>query len=369
MKQRLSLALSAAFVLAVLGMTPLGSAAVTARASARGILATGPVVFGASVNYRVGAGPNYIAAADLNRDGKPDLVTANGDFVDGPPARGNVSVLLGGAGGSFQNAVDYDAGGLPLAVAIGDLNGDGNPDLATPNGGYNTVSVLLGKGDGTFGTKTDFAAPTDPTGIAIADLNGDGKPDLAAASQDTNQVSVLLGNGNGTFGAATRYPAGSQASFVAAGDLNGDGRPDLVTGDAGAAKISVLLGKGDGTLQPPVDYAVQANQYPSVAIGDLNADGKPDLVASNHEANTVSVLLGNGDGTFQPAVNYRVGTGHTPGRTGRPERRQPAGPRHRQPRHKRRLSATWGRRRKLRLGCERYDGELAAVGRARRFQR
>ena len=211
--------------------------------------------------------------------------------------------------------MDYAVSGTPSGVAIGDLNGDGNPDLATPNGSDNTVSVLLGNGNGTFGTKTDFAAPTDPFGIVIADLNGDAKPDLAASSRDTNQVSVLLGNGNGTFGAATHYPTGVQPSFVAAGDLNGDGKPDLVTADAGAAKVSVLLGNGDGTLQPPVDYAVDTNPYASVAIGDLNGDGKPDLVASNHDGNggrgSASVLLGNGNGTFQPAVNYPVPVGST----------------------------------------------------------
>ena len=290
---------STAFVLAVFGVTLLGFAAVSAAQT---------LLFGAPSNYRVSAFPNFIAAAaDLNRDGKPDLVTANSDIGFGSPAPANVSVILASGGGRFQSGVDYAVSGTPWAVAIGDLNGDSNPDLATANGLSDTVSVLLGKGDGTFGTKTNFAAPTDATGIAIADLSGDGKPDLAASSQDTNQVSVLLGNGNGTFGAATRYPAGSQASFVAAGDLNGDGKADVVTAGFGSAQVSVLLGKGDGTLQPPVDYVVQANQYPSVAIGDLNADGKPDLATSNHEANTISVLLGNGDGTFQPAVNYAAG--------------------------------------------------------------
>ena len=270
MRHHLLLA-SAAFVLAVFGMTLLGFAAVDA-----GVSAATALLFGAPANYRVSAFPNFIAAAaDLNRDGKPDLVTANSDIGFGSAAPANVSVLLASGGGRFQNGVDYAVSGTPWAVAIGDLNGDGNPDLATPNGLSDTVSVLLGKGDGTFGTKTNFAAPTDPTGIAIADLNGDGKPDLAASSEGTNQVSVLLGNGNGTFGAATRYPAGSQASFVAAGDLNGDGKADVVTAGFGSAQVSVLLGNGDGTLQPPVDYAVQTNQYPSVAIGDLNADGSP----------------------------------------------------------------------------------------------
>ena len=82
-------------------------------------------------------------------------------------------------------------------MAIGDLNGDGKPDLAVANYGSNTVSVLLGNGDGGFGAKTDFATGSDPYSVAIGDLNGDGKPDLAVANSSSNTVSVLLGNGDG----------------------------------------------------------------------------------------------------------------------------------------------------------------------------
>ena len=89
-------------------------------------------------------------------------------------------------------------------MAIGDLNGDGRPDLAAANYAANTVSVLLGNGDGTFGAKTDFATGTSPRSVAIGDLNGDGKPDLAVANSGSNTVSVLLGNGDGTFGTQDR---------------------------------------------------------------------------------------------------------------------------------------------------------------------
>ena len=96
-------------------------------------------------------------------------------------------------------------------MAIGDVNGDGKPDLAVANYGSNTVSVLLGNGAGGFGAKTDFATGTGPHSVAIGDLNGDGKPDLAVANDGSNTVSVLLGNGAGGFGAKTDFATGSDS--------------------------------------------------------------------------------------------------------------------------------------------------------------
>src|SRR5437867_3097436 len=89
----------------------------------------------------------------------------------------------------------FDTGGDPQSVAIGDLNGDGRPDLAVANGGCNTVSVLLGNGNGTVGPKNDYGTGNYPYSVAIGDLNGDGKPDLAVANAYSYTVSVLLGNG------------------------------------------------------------------------------------------------------------------------------------------------------------------------------
>src|SRR5205823_5392127 len=103
-------------------------------------------------------------------------------------------------------------------VAIGDLNGDGKPDLAVANLYPSTVSVLLGNGDGTFGAKTDF----DGGGywVATGDLNGDGKPDLAVANFGYARVSVLIGNGDGTFGARSDYATGVAPAAVVIGELN-----------------------------------------------------------------------------------------------------------------------------------------------------
>src|SRR2546429_58155 len=138
------------------------------------------------------AEPRSTAVGDFNRDGVPDLAGAHS-------ASNDISVLLGTGDGSFQTARSFAAGSGPLYMAMGDVNGDGRPDLAVTNFdsnllGPNTVSVLLGNGDGTFRGATAFGAGADPVSVAIGDVNGDGRPDLMVANFISNNVSVLINN-------------------------------------------------------------------------------------------------------------------------------------------------------------------------------
>lgn len=272
-----------------------------------------------------------VAIRDVNGDGKPDLIVGNECQTLGGcgDQKGVLSVWLGNGDGTFQNPVDYySAGGETLATVIGDLNGDGIPDIAAtdlvaPSFGFDSeVSVLLGNGDGTFQPANGFdSGGRAPFSVAMGDLNGDGKADLAVVNAVSSSLSLLLGNGDGTFQAPVSYAAGVSSPYsVAVGDLNGDGKSDVVLGNACPpydceGTVSVWLGNGDGTMQAPVSYETSGRDAISIAIGDLNGDGHPELVVANYckargrcvGDGLVSVLTGNGDGTFQASVKYDTG--------------------------------------------------------------
>jgi len=219
---------------------------------------------------------------------------------------GNVSVLLGNGDGTFQPAVSYLTQGTDtFSIAVADLNGDGKPDMVAAcsctgdcERDPGIASVLLGNGDGTFRPAVlyQFVSSAGPQFVAIADLNRDGKPDLLAA--DNLGVEVLLGNGDGTFGTPQAYSSGGEAVSVTVGDVNGDGKLDALV--ANGSSMAVLLGNGDGTFQPPM-MPIFTGIVTAVAVGDVNGDGKPDLILTPNGG--VTVLLGNGDGTFQAAAN------------------------------------------------------------------
>ena len=284
------------------------------------LLGNGTGTFQAVVPYSTGtnSGPISIAVADVSGDGKPDLLTANS-------STGTAGVLLGNGNGTFQAVVSYSTGpsSNPYSIAVADVNGDGKPDLLTANAISNggTAGVLLGNGNGTFQPVVSYFTGTFslPISIAVADVNGDGKPDLLTANStnNTSTAGVLLGNGNGTFQAIVLYstgPVGSAPESIAVADVNGDGKPDLLTANSSTSNSAgVLLGNGNGTFQPVVSYSTGTGSFPiSIAVADVNGDGKPDLLTANNNTSTAGVLLGNGNGTFQAVVPYSTGTGSDP---------------------------------------------------------
>ena len=259
--------------------------------------------FASANNFSVGAGAIEVASADLNGDGKADLVVTDG--------LRSAYVVLGNGDGTFGPSSAIPLHNDPRGIAIADLNGDGILDLAIaifgpPNNSQGEVAILIGVGDGSFAPPVFYGLTHNGVRLVATDLNHDGKLDLAVAvqhfSNEKNGLAVLLGNGDGTFqNAVTSVPGDS--SDVAASDFNADGNVDLVLAGHYSDEVRVVLGNGDGTFQSPTEYPTEGAAE-TVATADLNGDSVPDLlVGGDHTA----VLLGNGDGSFESAVLYAVG--------------------------------------------------------------
>jgi hypothetical protein len=250
--------------------------------------------------------PVDVESADLNGDGKLDLVVVN-------QGTNTVSVFLGNEDGTFQGAANYTVGATPNAAVITDVNGDGFPDIIVANQGTDTLSVLLGTGSGTFLAAQSVITLSGPHSLAVADINGDGRPDIVVTSTNHNMVDVALNNGTSTFfDAPTAYTPPGTTKGLVIGDFNGDGFADVAVANytSSANYVSVFLGNGDGTLQLAVNYTTGVSPV-DVATADFNGDGFLDLAVANKGDNTVSVLLGTGTGTFNAAVAYPAGTGPT----------------------------------------------------------
>jgi len=280
-------------------------------------VAQAQVSFSAPATYTTRGFDQGIVTADFNGDGRPDLATASS-------GNNAVSVLLQSStiAGTFSASTNYGSGGsFNPVLAVGDLNGDGRPDLATINQSSNTVGVLLNSATtpGTFAAAVTYGtAGNDGRGIAIADMNGDGRLDLVIANGTT--VGILLNSATtpGTFGTAATYSGGGATlDELLVGDLNGDGRPDVVVGSRTATTVSVLLNSATtpGTLGTASPYTVGNSGYlRGVALGDLNNDGRLDIAVSNYNDRTISVLLNSATapGTFLPTTNYATGSTQGP---------------------------------------------------------
>lgn len=261
--------------------------------------------FAVPQTFSTGTGPASVAGSDINADGRPDLVVAN-------VGSNSVSVLLnssvlGTSAPTFAAQQSFATGVGPVAVIAADINSDGRPDLVATNWSGNTgntLSVLLNTtdagGSAAFSTQQVFAAQQAPYDIASADLNGDGRVDLAVTNQNSNSVSVLLnttarGAASASFAAQQAFAAGSKPQSVAIADMNGDGKADLVVADhANVGTINVLRNTtAPGAATPGFAAAqtlsVAANPV-SVRAADMNGDGIPDIVVTSYTDYTISVL-------------------------------------------------------------------------------
>ena len=222
-----------------------------------------------SVFERDDGSPSAIAAGDLNGDGLPDLAIA--------AETGDVKVRLSKGDGTFEDAKTITEDGDPNSISIADINGDNRLDLIVTEADTDKLSVVRGKGNGKFRKATLYDVGDRPVDNTVADFNSDGFPDVAVANSSSNDISVLLNDGNGKLQKPTHYKVGTSPDNMAVADFNGDAILDLAVGVSG--EIAILQGNGDGTFEK--DSIIDEIDADSLAVGDLNQDGSADLVVGS----------------------------------------------------------------------------------------
>jgi hypothetical protein len=248
-------------------------------------------------------GPNSVTVGDLNSDGVPDIVTANGN---------EVSVLVGAEGGNFTPQQRFAAGSGARAVTLADLTQDNNLDVIVVNFSTDRASVLRGLGTGALAAAVSVAVGDGPVSVVVTDVNRDGVLDLVTANQNSRDLSVRQGTGGGAFAPEQRVNVGDIPRWVTAGDLTGDGIVDLVASITQGSvfqavhKLITLAGRGDGAFGSVQETEVGAELL-FVAVADVNADSVLDVAGVPELASAVSLFLGKGDGAFETVERLRNG--------------------------------------------------------------
>lgn len=276
-------------------------------------LGNGDGTFQAHSTYFSPVAVDRISIGDFNGDGIRDVAAIR---AESGALQGAISIFLGNSNGSFGAPVSYASGGAfrPGQIKVADLNRDGRDDLVVSDFTNGTMRVLSGDGNGSFGAVVSYSTGgVQPTNFEISDLNNDGFLDIVSKSFGgfTQPLNILLGNSDGSFKAAVQYGDRGGEGTLVIRDFNDDGKLDAITSDYSSGIIYLSLGNGDGSfgaMATVFGIGVSAINV-QVMAQDLNDDGILDLISSNYATGVTTTLLGNGDGSFRSAGTYALTTG------------------------------------------------------------
>ncbi len=248
-----------------------------------------------SAQYPLGPDVYGMAAGDLNGDGKADVVTASALSPN------SISVFYNSGNGLLSAAVPLPAPGYPSSMAVVDMDGDSDNDIVVVGYWGASVWVLRNGGSGTFGTYDTHPALAGAQGLAVGDLSGDGLPDLVVGDGDSDRISVYLSSPSG-LSAQFTYPTGPGPYYPAIGDFDGDGQADVAVADFNGnlhpGNIRIFHNTGGGILNSQADIPTGVIGPICIGTSDFDADGDVDIAATTYFGSDVVILENDGAGAF-----------------------------------------------------------------------